>query len=85
MIRHSFKLLLVALVAAFALASPAEAAGKKAVRHRVKHSSRVHTGATATTSTRKAGPKRRVRKSTTRKSTGKRAVKHSARPATKPR
>src|SRR6185503_16676930 len=34
--RNSFKLALVALVAAVALAVPAEAAGKKAVRHRTK-------------------------------------------------
>jgi hypothetical protein len=49
MIRKTMKVLLVALVAAFALASTAEAAPKKVVRPRAKHSSRVASGAPATT------------------------------------
>ena len=41
MIRTTMKLLLVAVVAVCTLGSMAEAAPKKAVRHRAKHSTRV--------------------------------------------
>src|SRR5258708_5776399 len=44
MIRKTMRILLVALVAAFALSSTAEAAPKKATRARAKHSSRVTSG-----------------------------------------
>jgi len=49
MVRKTMKMLLVALIAAFALSSMAEAAAppKKAVRHRAKHSSRVASGGSA--------------------------------------
>lgn len=50
MLRKTMKMLVVALVAAFALSSMAEAAPKKTLRHRTKHSSRVASGAAATTS-----------------------------------
>jgi len=45
--RKTMKMLLVALVAVFAVSSMAEAAPKKVVRHRTKHSSRVSSGAEA--------------------------------------
>jgi hypothetical protein len=48
MSRKTIKMLLAAIVASFAIASMAEAAPKKAVRHRVRHSSRVSSGAAAT-------------------------------------
>jgi hypothetical protein len=69
MIRTSMKLLLVALVATFALASSAEAAPRKTVRHRAKHSSRVSSSPNTSTSTHK--PATHTRKHTTRKSTRK--------------
>jgi hypothetical protein len=50
MIHRTMKVLIVALIAAFASAVPADAATKK-VRHRPKHSTRVSSGATATTGT----------------------------------
>jgi len=50
MIGTTMKRLLVALLAAFTLASNVEAAPKK-VRHRTKHSTRVTSGAAATTGT----------------------------------
>ena len=46
--RNTLKMLLVALVAVFAVSSMAEAAPKKVVRHRTRHSSRVSSGAAAT-------------------------------------
>jgi hypothetical protein len=93
--RKTIKMLLVAIVASFAIASMAEAAPKKAVRHRTKHSSRVSSGAAATT-VNQSTPKKRTtaaskakrraqarkataKKSTARKSTAKR------KPLTKPR
>jgi hypothetical protein len=48
MIRKSMKLLMVAVLAVFALASTSEAAGKKTVHKRPKHSTRVAAGSTAT-------------------------------------
>ena len=60
MARKTMKMLLLALVAAFALSSVAEAATappKRTVRHRTKHSSRVASGASTTTA-KKPAPKR---------------------------
>jgi hypothetical protein len=71
MIRKSMKVLMVALIAVFALASTSEAAGKKTVHKRPKHSTRVAAGSTAT-----AKKKTTVKKSTT-------VVKKK--PTTKPR
>jgi hypothetical protein len=45
----TMKMLMLALIAAFALSSVAEAATPKKTRHRAKHSSRVASGAAATT------------------------------------
>jgi len=58
--RISWKALLVALIASFALASSVDAAPRKTVRHRAKHSSRVSSSTSTTTTTHK-----RVRKHTT--------------------
>ena len=49
MIRNTLKMLVVTLVAACALSSIAEAATPTKTRHRTKHSSRVSSGAAATT------------------------------------
>jgi len=94
MSRMTIKMLLVAIVASFAIASMAEAAPKKAVLNRVRHSSRVSSGAAPTAgnqsasrkkSTAASRAKRRapaargtVKKSTTTKATAKR------KPLTKP-
>jgi hypothetical protein len=95
MMRH-VKLLLAALLVAFSAASIAEAAPKKVVRQRPRHSTRVATGATATTGSRatarhRAAPKKK-RASATRSTTKKKAAarKKSAtaarrRATTKPR
>ena len=67
MARKTLKMLAVALVAAFALSSVAEAGAppKKSVRHRTKHSSRVASGASTTTA-RKPAPKKPAPSSRTR-------------------
>ena len=60
MVRKTMKMLVVALMAAFALSSMAEAAvpPKRAVRHRAKHSSRVASGA-STTPAKRLEPKKK--------------------------
>ena len=57
MVRKTMKMLVVALIAAFALSSMAEAAPKK-TRHRAKHSSRVASGAAPITVKKPAAKKR---------------------------
>ena len=52
------RMLVAALVAAFALSSMAEAATPKKTRHRVKHSSRVASGAAVTTAKNPAAKKK---------------------------
>jgi hypothetical protein len=94
MMRH-VRLLLVALLVAFSAVSAADAAQKKVVRHRPRHSTRVAAGATATTGTRASASRRRVAaKKKARASASRTAAKKSAararatarrRPATKPR
>ena len=81
MIRQTMKMLLVALLASFALSSVAEAAPKKAVRHRAKHSSRVSSGTTTTTTGKKPSTKKK------RAAAKKPAVRTAAKrkPTTKPR
>jgi len=59
MIRN-LKILLGALLVAFSVASIAEAASKRAVRHRPKHSTRVSSGAAATAGTRAQAPRRKA-------------------------
>jgi hypothetical protein len=92
MIRRTITALLVALVASFALSSPASAATKKTARPRVKHSS--HAAATtrtkpavkATTRTKPAAKKKAVKKKTAKSSTtAKKSGKTQKRkPTTKP-
>jgi hypothetical protein len=79
MIRRSLKLLLVALVASFALTSSLEAAPRKTVRHRAKHSTRVSASPNASTATHKPAARARKHTTTTHKKTTR---KHTS---TKPR
>jgi TRAP-type C4-dicarboxylate transport system substrate-binding protein len=84
MIRRTITTLLVALVASFALSSPASAATKKPARPRVKHSS--HAAATTTKPAVKK-MKRTVRKKTTAKSSTtarKSGTAQKRKPTTKP-
>jgi hypothetical protein len=93
MIRKSMKMLLCALLAAFALSSIAEAAPKKALRHRPKHSSRVVSGSAAATATKPAAKKKTPTASADKKksgatmhrSTAKKPAQAKRRPTTKPR
>jgi len=90
MIRKTMKLLLVALIASFALSSFAEAAPpKKTVRPRAKHSTRVTAGSTA-----KSGGKRPAAKKPAASAKKKRAAASKTgakrpaakrKPSTKPR
>ena len=78
-IRRTVIALLVALVASFALSTPADAAGRKPSRVRAKHSNGAAAGAKTTakrkaTRKKKAAPKKSVRKSTVKR-----------KPTTKPR
>jgi hypothetical protein len=91
MARKTMKMLVVALIAAFALSSIAEAAAPKKTRHRAKHSSRVASGGPAVPgkgpAAKKAPAKSRARAKTSR-SAQKPAVKKAPakrRPPTKPR
>jgi hypothetical protein len=85
MIRNTLKMLVVTLVAAGALSSIAEAAAPAKTRHRTKHSSRVSSGAAATTGTKPAAKKKPApaRPKASASTTKKAPVKH--RPSTKPR
>lgn len=93
MIRKSMKMLLCALLAAFTLSSIAEAAPKKTLRHRTKHSSRVVSGSAAATAKKPAAKKRtptgsaEKKKSgaTVHRSTAKKPAQAKRRPTTKPR
>jgi hypothetical protein len=83
MIRRTITALLVALVASFALSSPASAATKKPARPRVKHSSHAAT-ATRTkpaVKKKKAVKKKTAHSSTTAKKSGK---TQKRKPTTKP-
>ena len=82
MIRHTMKMLVLALLASFALSSFAEAAPKKAVRHRPKHSSRVTSGSTTATTAKKSSSKKKRTAAPARKSTAKTHAKRK--PTTKP-
>ncbi len=60
MVRKTIKIAVMALVAAFALSSMAEAAAppKRPLRHRVKHSSRVASGASTPAAKKPAAKKK---------------------------
>ena len=60
MIRKSMKMLLCALLAAFTLSSIAEAAPKKVLRHRTKHSSRVASGSGSAAAAEKPAAKKKT-------------------------
>jgi hypothetical protein len=93
MVRKTMKMLVVALIAAFALSSMAEAAAPKKTRHRAKHSSRVSSGAAPVAAKKPAAKKKAAtaKAGTHTKATGaakKPAAKKSTakrRPTTKPR
>ena len=65
MVRKTLNMFVAILIAAFALSSMAEAATPKHTRHRTKHSSRVSSGAVATTGKRPATKKTTAAKSGT--------------------
>ena len=81
MIRKTMKMLLVAVVAVCTLGSMAEAAPKKAVRHRAKHSTRV-SSSTEPSPTAKAAPKATTKRRAASHSTA--AARHKP-TSTKPR
>lgn len=91
MVRKTMKMLLVAVAAALALGSVAEAAPKKTVvKPRARHSSRVSSGASVTTAKKPAVTKKRVAKSragtaAAKKSTTAKRPTIKRKPATKPR
>jgi hypothetical protein len=93
MIRKSMKMWLCALLAAFTLSSIAEAAPKKALRHRTKHSSRVSSSGAATAGKQPATKKKAPTAPAAKKKSGTNASKPTAkksasakrRPTTKPR
>ena len=92
MIRKSMKMLLCVLLAAFTLSSIAEAAPKKALRHRTKHSSRVASGSAATTDKAPATKKKAPTASAAKKKSGASVHRSTAKkpaqakhPTTKPR
>ena len=66
MVRKTMKMLLVALIAAFAMSSVAEAATPTKTRHRTKHSSRVASGAPASNHARSRRAKKPAASTTTR-------------------
>ena len=87
----AIRIVLVSMAAALALASAVDAAPRKSVRHRPKHSSRVSTGAvpaqkgqaTAKKSSRSRRGSAVKSQSTAKKSTARRST-IKRRPATKP-
>ena len=94
--RRTLSMLLVTIVAVFAVSSMAEAAPRKVVRHRTKHSSRVSAGAVATSGraavTRrqpapaaKSRSARRASATPTRKPAAKKPAATRRTPTTKPR
>jgi hypothetical protein len=91
MIRKSMKFLLCALLAVFTLSSIAEAAPKKTLRHRTKHSSRVASGGATTTNTKPGTKKKTPTGSAAKKKSGTAANRSTSKkqaqrkPTTKPR
>ena len=81
MIRRTITALLVALVASFALSSPASAATRKTARMRVKHSNQAAT-TTAKPAVKKKKKKKAAKKRTAKPSTT--AKKSSKTPKRKP-
>src|SRR5437762_10547436 len=69
MIRKTMKMLLVAMVAVCTLGSMAEAAPKKVVRHRAKHSTRVSSSAEEASAAGKAAGKATTKRRPARHST----------------
>jgi len=88
MIRRTITALLVALVASFALSSPASAATKKNARPRAKHSSQAATSTRTKPAVKKKTVKRKsaVRKKTAKPSSAakKSTTTQKRKPSTKP-
>ena len=88
MIRRTITALLVALVASFALSSPASAATKKSARPRVKHASQAATSTPTKPAAKKKTVKRKAaaRKKTTKPSSAakKSGTTQKRKPTTKP-
>jgi hypothetical protein len=84
MIRKTMKMLLVAMVAVCTLGSMAEAAPKKAVRHRAKHSTRV-SSSTEASAAGKAPGKATTKRRAARHSTATAKHKPLLKTTTKPR
>jgi hypothetical protein len=88
MIRRTITALLVALVASFALSSPASAATKKNARPRVKHSSQAATSTRTKPAVKKKTVKKKpaVRKKTAKSSSAakKSGTTQKRKPTTKP-
>ena len=82
MIRRTIRMVVLALVAVFGFGAIADAAPKKAVHHRARHSTRVASRPAASAGTTKTPQKRRA---TPKKRTSARKTSASRRPATKPR
>ena len=100
MVRKTMKMLVVALIAAFALSSVGEAAAAPTkTRHRTRHSSRVASGAAAPTGKKSAAKNKKKKKkkgrarsharahssATTQKPMAARPAPAPRRPTTKPR
>ena len=91
MIRKTMKMLVVALVTMLVLGSMAEAAPKRVVKHRTRHSTRVSASRTPpptsarTVKKKTAVSKRRVTSASRPAATAKRPTTTKRRPATKPR
>jgi len=86
--RKTLRMLLMAIVAALALGSFADAAAaKRVVRHRAKHSTRVSTAQRGPTKAKKAVARRHKNKKNKKKITAakKATVKARRTPTTKPR
>ena len=77
MIRQPLKMFALACAAVFAFGTMAEAAPRKVLHHRAKHSARV-SSSTSAIAAKKAAHRRRARKAA-------RPVVHHHRPSTKPR
>jgi hypothetical protein len=82
MIRRTIRMVALALVAVFGFGAMADAAPKKAVHHRARHSTRVASRPAASEATKKTPLKRRT---ASKKRTAAKKTSASRRPATKPR
>lgn len=85
MMRKSLKTLLVLLVAVFTLASVSEAAAKKPVRHRTKHSTRVSSSAGTSTLKKRPTPRKKTTHASSRAKSKAKPAPAKRKATTKPR